>query len=125
MLPRFKQAYREQDMLQARENWSRVEIEAFQLERLNSLWRHAVAHVPHYRQLAFESHLPPSFHSLEEFRATVPILAKNLVRDQPTVILSEAPSAGSWQRTGGSTGTPMNVFWAHDAHLEMLRCKYR
>ena len=38
--------------LERRETWSRSEVEAFQLDRLNALWLDAVAHVPYYRQLA-------------------------------------------------------------------------
>src|SRR5207244_1242196 len=117
--------YRELATLEARESWSRAEAEAFQLERLNAVWRHAILHVPHYRRLAFEASLPPGFHSLAEYRATVPILPKQVVRDDPQAFHSEQPAGGHWTRTGGSTGTPMNAFWGSEAHLEMLRCKYR
>ena len=50
-LPRFRRAYREMRVLEAREVWSRGEIEAFQLDRLNGVWGHAVQHVAHYRGL--------------------------------------------------------------------------
>jgi phenylacetate-CoA ligase len=39
--------------------------------------------------------------------------------------ISEKATHGSWQRTGGSTGRPLDVYWGYDAHLEMLRAKYR
>ena len=57
-LPRFRQAYRELAALEARERWSRVEIDSWQLDRLNVLWQHAVACVPYYRQLAASIRLP-------------------------------------------------------------------
>ena len=66
-LPRFRQAYRALGELEARERWSRPQVEAWQLERLNAVWAHARAHVPYYRRLAAE--LPPRFASLDEFRA--------------------------------------------------------
>src|SRR5262245_46799243 len=125
LLPRFKEAYDTLDVLAHRESWSRTQIEAFQLERLNSVWQHAIAHVPHYRRLARESRLPERFQNLAEFQASVPLLSKATVKMQPKAFLSDQPGPGGWRRTGGSTGTPMQVFWSHDAHLEMLRSKYR
>jgi phenylacetate-coenzyme A ligase PaaK-like adenylate-forming protein len=124
-LPRFQQAYRALDTLAMREAWSRQEIESFQLDRLNTVWQHAIAHVPHYRQLAAQSGLPPRFSSLPEFRATVPILSKTDVRDQPRAFLSNQAKRGHWHCTSGSTGRPMSCYWAKDAYLEMHRSKYR
>ena len=39
--------------------------------------------------------------------------------------LSERARRGRWERTSGSTGSPMSSYWANDAHREMLRTKYR
>ena len=68
LLPRFRQAYRDLAVFASREDWSRSEIEEFQRDRLNAVWRHAVAHVPFYRALRERLHLPETFGSLEEFR---------------------------------------------------------
>lgn len=125
LLPRFRRAYRALPELAARENWPRAQIAAWQLDRLNTLWRHAIMHVPHYRRLAFEASLPQSFRSLDEFCTSMPVLSKQAVRDQPASFLSEQPEKGFWTRTGGSTGTPMSAFWSIAAHHEMLRGKYR
>jgi phosphoenolpyruvate phosphomutase len=124
-LPRFQEAYRAMRTLEAREGWSRAEIESFQLERLNDVWAHATAHVPYYRQMAKYESLPARFASLAEFTARVPVLPKVEVREHPRDFLSEQALRGHWTRTGGSTGTPMNCYWAKDAHCEMLRGKYR
>jgi phosphoenolpyruvate phosphomutase len=124
-LPRFRRAYQALETLAAREGWSRAEIEAWQLERLNAVWGHAIAHVPYYRRLAAAAHLAPHFATLKEFHASVPVLPKSVVRAQPADFLSEAAGPGHWGRTGGSTGTPMGCFWGRQAHLEMLRCRYR
>lgn len=125
LLPRFQKAYREIAILKERENWPRWKIEAFQLDRINVLWHHAIAHVPYYRNLISRSALPPSFSSLAEFASCVPLLTRDTVKDQPLAFISEKATHGSWQRTGGSTGRPIDVYWGHDAHLEMLRAKYR
>jgi phenylacetate-CoA ligase len=124
-LPRFRQAYREMETLAARERWSREEIEGWQLERLNGVWAHAVTHVPHYRQLAADLHLPDRFTSLEEYSAAVPILPRATLKENPRPFLSEAPRPGGWHVSSGSTGSPTSFYWGHDAHQEALRCRYR
>ena len=77
-LPRFRRAYQKLETLAAREGWSRPEIEAFQLDRLNAVWQDAIAHVPYYRHLAAEQDLPPRFSSLAEFRSVVPCCRSRL-----------------------------------------------
>ena len=125
LLPRFRRARAELATLAARERWSRPEVEAYQLERLNAVWGHAVAHVPHYRRLAAERRLPPCFGSLAEFRGCVPVLTKAEVRARPMDFLSERAGPGEWHLTSGSTGTPMRFFWSGEAHRASLRAKYR
>lgn len=124
-LPRFRQAYREMETLASRENWCRPDIESFQLERLNQVWQHAVEHVPYYRRLQSGNDLPPRFECLEEFQNSVPVLEKPPVRSNPHDFFSCRAERGFWTRTGGSTGQPMRCFWGKQAHLEMLRTKYR
>ena len=124
-LPRFKQAYRFMRYMAQRESWPRKDIESFQLQRLNWLWSHATTEVPYYKRLVQEYDLPSRFESLEQFCSSVPSLSKDKVRFAPNEFRSRSRSQGSWHRTGGSTGTPMRVYWSRDAHREMLWCKYR
>lgn len=124
-LPRFRQAYAEFPELEARERWSRAEIAAYQLDRLNDVWRHAVHHTPYYRQLHLEHRLPDRFQSLEEFTRSVPLLDKSQVRSSPQQFLSERRQPGRWHRTSGSTSIPLQVYRSHEAHFEMLRTNYR
>jgi phenylacetate-CoA ligase len=111
--------------LEARERWPRAAIEAWQLERLNAVWGHAVTHVPYYRRLRAERGLPAGFASLAEYRAAVPVLNKDEVKARRHDFLSERAGRGRWDRTSGSTGMPMIFFWGKAAHREMLRAKYR
>lgn len=113
------------DTLAAREFWPRAKIEEFQLDRLNAMWQHAIRHVPYYRQLLQKHNLPERFGNLEEYSAVVPILDKHTVKQNPLLFLSENLQPGKWRYTGGSTGTPMAVYWQHDAYAEILRCQYR
>jgi phenylacetate-CoA ligase len=124
-LPRFQRAYRSLEHLRQRQAWSRGDIETFQLNRLNVLWRHAITHVPYYRELATNRDLPPSFSSLTEFCTTVPVLTKNALRAAAVRFVSEQAAAGCWRRSSGSTGKPLGFFWEHSAHREVLRCGYR
>jgi phenylacetate-CoA ligase len=124
-LPRFRQADRTLQAMAPREHWTRVEMDAFQLERLNTVWRHARAHVPHYRQLQAEHGLPGEFASLQEFSRTVPVLNKQDIRRDPRRFLSERREPGTWTFTSGATGTPTPSFWSVQAHREMLAAKYR
>ena len=124
-LPRFRKAYREMAALEARESWSRAEVEEHQLERINEVWSHAVVHVPHFRRLAQAEALPHRFTSLDEYRAAVPVLPKTLLQERPNDFLSERAPRGVWKSTSGSTGLKTAVFWADEAYRETLRCKYR
>jgi len=124
-LPRFRRAYQALPVLAAREGWSRAEIEAYQLDRLNSIWKKAVVHVPHYRWLARQFHLPDRFVSLEEYQAVMPILPKASVRANPGHFLSTLYCSGSWRCTSGSSGEKTHIFWPVSAQEETLQAKYR
>jgi phenylacetate-CoA ligase len=125
LLPRFKHAYQTLELLAQREEWPRTQIEVYQLHKLNALWRHAIHHVPYYRHLCRTLHLPGHFLSLAEFKETVPLLKKSLVRDNPQQFLSDYARPGCWERTSGSTGAPTRIY--HDAvsHRAMQHAKYR
>jgi len=124
-LPRFRQAYRALARLADRESWGRDQIEAFQLDRINRVWRHAAEHVPYYRALRRRGRCPTRFVDLHEFRETLPVLKRAAVLDRPHDFLSRRRRRGHWTRTGGSTGTPMKCYWSNAAHREMLQAKYR
>ena len=124
-LPRFQRAYRDMDLLAARERWSRSNIEGLQLERVNTVWRHAVAHVPYYRELRAARRLPARFSNLDEFRSCVPTLSKRTVAADPRRFLSERAAPGQWRATSGSTGEPLRAYWDTQSHCETLRAKYR
>lgn len=124
-LPRFQKALRALQVMAERETWPRSAIEAFQLDRLNAVWQHAAVHVPYYRGLRTNADLPLRFSSLSEFRSSVPVLSKSEIRTTPQRFFSEQPRRGGWKRTGGSTGTPMSIYWASEAHYEMLCTRYR
>ncbi len=124
-LPRFKAARRSQAELEVRENWSREQIAAFQLQRLNQLWGNAIAHTSFFRECARTRGLPGEFSSLSHFQAVCPILNKDLVRTRQNDFFSDVAEKGAWYRSGGSTGFPASYFRSHEAHREILRGRYR
>lgn len=124
-LPRFREAARQMAVLEAREDWSREQIAAYQLERLNALWASAARRTPYYRALCEGKTLPERFCSLDEYRETVPVLSKKTIAQDRKAFLAAGAPRGEWHRTSGSTGAPLSVFRAHDDHREMLRARYR
>ena len=71
MLPRFRKAYASLSEYAERESWSRDSIEQLQLERINSLWQQAVAHVAYYRDLSQTRSIPSRFSSLQELNKSL------------------------------------------------------
>jgi len=55
----------------------------------------------------------------------MPVLQKSTVRTSRGDLLSERTGSGKWHLTGGSTGTPTQVFRDWDAQYELLRNRYR
>lgn len=125
LLPQFRDLDRQLAVLAGREQWSRAEVEALQLERLNTLWQQARTNVAYYEALAASRRLPPKFQSLAEFTALVPRLTKAEIRVNQQRLLSRQRVAGHWNMTGGSTGEPTRVFWSTEGVRESLRGKYR
>lgn len=123
LLPRFRKLDEQLRSFEDRESWSADEISHFQLGRLNQIWNQAKCNVPYYKSLG--SRLPAQFDSLSQFSELVPVLPKQVVRNNPEQFFSRKASRGSWYRTGGSTGNPMKIYWGRDAHHEVLRAKYR
>lgn len=111
------------NVLEEHEQWSRSELKALQLERINQVWDHAVTHVPYYRRLFHDRDLPRRFESLTQYCAAVPVLDKTTVRND--TLLSERPRPGRWVHTSGSTNIPLATFWEKDADLEMTCAQYR
>jgi phenylacetate-CoA ligase len=124
-LPRFRDAYRVLPLLEERERWTRPQIQALQLERLNAVWQVARTRVPHYRALTERLRLPERFATLTDYTALVPLLDRDTIRNDPHRMLAARPGPGHWSFTSGSTGLPVRVFWGREAIPQMLRTKYR
>lgn len=94
-------------LLKQSRDWSREEVEAWQAERLHGMVRHCRQTVPFYQKLFSEYGLDEQdFTSIQDVRK-LPILKKNLLRENTAAFRSTAEKAYVLQHTSGSTGTPL------------------
>ncbi|WP_196138878.1 phenylacetate--CoA ligase family protein [Aliikangiella sp. G2MR2-5] len=96
--------------LRKSQNWSREQIDQWQLEKLNELLTQAKSHSPFHSDRLRNIELP--LKSLKQLE-NLPILTKSDIRKNQASIKSDniEPSRFVESRTGGSTGEPMFYFW--------------
>jgi phenylacetate-CoA ligase len=113
-----------------RDTWNLEQILRYQEENLQRLIKHAVTHVPYYRELFRKVGLSPEEIKTVSDLQKLPILEKSQVRDDPIKFVDERlnPKNLICDRTTGTTGTPIKVFKAstvlqrHYAYFE-VRCR--
>jgi phenylacetate-CoA ligase len=94
--------------------WPQGDIEARALERLRSLLWHAVAHVPHYRDLFKQVGIEPKDIRTLSDLSHLPITTKaDLRAGFPARTAAENLPANRRQKmtTSGSTGVPLEFYW--------------
>lgn len=94
------------------------QIRAQQLERLRALLDFAATSNPFYRErLRAVGFAPGDLRSLDDL-AGIPLLTKDDVRGNADALISEGFSKDTMthQRTGGSTGVPLHLYWDDDAN---------
>ena len=86
------------------------QLQALQLQRLNSLLSVAAEHVPYYRDLFARLGVKPgSFRSIAELQQ-LPLLTKALIRANTVALKHEQATGLSRFNTGGSSGEPLLFF---------------
>jgi phenylacetate-CoA ligase len=85
------------------------DIERYQLDQLNELWRRACEGLPYYRRIAAERSLPARFNSIREYRDGLPPLTRTIVQEQTASCSWSHPRADGMRITGGSTATPLQM----------------
>jgi phenylacetate-CoA ligase len=94
------------------QHWSRNDLEAWQLERLQDLLAHAYANVPAYRQLYDEARVKPAdVRTLADVQK-LPIITKQQVRaDRQAFIARNAKQYKPVElNTSGTTGSPFQFY---------------
>jgi phenylacetate-CoA ligase len=98
------------------ERWSRTELEAMQLERLQQLLNHSYENVPYYRRIFEERRLKPAdIHSLSDL-PLLPVLTRKDVRAnlQQLVARNVSPDKLYYVMTGGTSGVPLGFYHEKD-----------
>ncbi len=126
IFPRFRKLQEEFRLRDEFYALAKEEREALRLERLNAIWKKALKESAYYSNvyLTKKKKLPGCFRTLEEYKQLVPVTPKAAVRENPRAFKLLRAKRGIWMSTGGSTGTPLSVFWALPGHLDSLRDQY-
>ena len=114
---------KEWDLMNRMDMVSEEELIALQNQRLQALVRHCYENVPYYTRLFDSLNLKPADIQTREDLQKLPILTKQMVRDNYAELISKDIHTRKYQNasTGGSTGTPMqfkkdvgtwNMAWA-------------
>jgi len=114
----FKRLYQ---WLQETQWWSRDQLEAFQLDQLRGLVKHAYENVPYYRRVFDERRLKPEDITTLDDLIKIPILTKEDVRNNFEDLIARNIDRERlrYYTTGGSTGAPLGIY--HDKHTTQPR----
>ena len=96
-------------------SWGSDQIEAFKISRLKKILSFAYETVPYYRNLFKEIQFDPNdLRSVEDIKS-LPLLTKEIVKENPEGFISEKYSKKHMMRksTSGTTGAGL-VFWGTD-----------
>lgn len=95
------------------------QVQAFQAKRFAELVKHAVEHVPYYRDLFARLAIDPSRITLENFRDYIPVLSKSEIVAEPYRFHSEFYKAHKDKAlslfTSGTSGSPMPISCTKEA----------
>ena len=95
-----------------RNTWSKERLMEYQSRQLHHLIRHAVKHIPYYRERLSQLGLSPEDIKTVQDLPKLPILEKSQLREDPVPLVDERlnPKTLISDRTTGSTGTPVKIF---------------
>lgn len=94
--------------------WTREQVNEYQDKKLIEIVQHAGKNVPYYRNLFKKVDLNPETFKGRDDITKIPFLDKNVLRTRyKEFVADNADKYGLiWEKTSGSTGTPLNI--AHD-----------
>lgn len=106
--------------LRRSQNLSKKELNAIQLEKLNSLLAHAVKNVPFYRDI-----LPSKMDDISQL-ASLPFLEKDTLRASSSLLISVVSQGNVRSKTtGGSTGAAVTVCKDNHGMAQELAATWR
>lgn len=92
--------------------WERCDDDAIrrlQLTRLRRVWRDATNKVEYYRRLVTRGEAPPTFETIQQFSATVPLLTRRDLQTNQHLFRRIDHKAYRVLMTAGSTGVPLHM----------------
>jgi len=104
-----------------------AELRKIQNNKLRGLIKHSYEHVPYYHNLFKEAKLTPDDIKTMEDLQKIPITRKMDIVDLPleNIVASNIDLSECWvERTSGTTGTPLAVYWEKKAKLRDQLLKY-
>jgi phenylacetate-CoA ligase len=108
--------------LRASENWSKEQIEEYQLNEIKRIVRYAYENTNGYRRLYDDSGITPdSIKTVEDFRE-LPFVTKEMIRDN-LEDFSVNTRGRKYVTTGGSTGIPFGFYLDRIAFAKELASK--
>lgn len=113
--------------LERSERLDRDELRAFQDERLRQVVAHAYATVPHYRDVMDQRHLKPADIRTVDDLPKLPVLPKTQVVSLGDRLVSSSANKRSLYKahTGGTTGTPLDLYGDRSVSLMNHACRFR
>jgi phenylacetate-CoA ligase len=99
----------------SRESWSFKEWKVWQEERLAYVLHRAATQVPYYRE-QWSARRRKGDRASWEYLENWPILEKDSVRENPQAFVANDCDVGRMfhERTSGTTGKPLNLWWSKD-----------
>lgn len=91
-------------------SWNREQIEAYQGERLHQMVKFCANHIPYYQQKFAEYQLNPSDITSVNDLHKIPILPKDVLRQNSEALKNTQLKPYMIQNTSGSTGTPLSIW---------------
>jgi phenylacetate-CoA ligase len=111
---RYGKAYRDtMSLLEKSQWWSRERLRDYQEARLKLLVEHSYANAPYYRKIFDRQGIEPGDISSINDLEKLPCLTRELVRENIDELVARNYPASRLQRetTGGSSGTPMGLYF--------------
>jgi phenylacetate-CoA ligase len=109
------------------QQWTREQIDAYHDAKLREVIRHAGKYVPYYRNLFREIGVDPNTFRGREDIHRIPLLDKDIVRSQPEAFVADVSHHyhTMWEKTSGSTGTPLRILLDMGSRANKFATVYR
>ena len=100
-----------------KDNFSDNEKKEWQLKKLNEILEYSKENVPYYTQIFKENKIILPLKKLEEI-SKIPILTKEIIRDNYKDLISQKKMNSYTVNTGGSTGNPLKLLKSKENYIK-------